>query len=78
MLIMKGVKKMREIQRNCHGTEFAVWIDKEEKNLLEDYAKLKELYNKEATLLIINPEAYFGYDIKRGKAVALKFEEIKE
>lgn len=34
---------MRIIEKNAHGTEFAVWIDKEEKQLLETFENIREL-----------------------------------
>ena len=68
---------MRIIERNARGTEFAVWINKEEKNLLEAYEKMTKAFtNEEDRLLLINPDAYFGYNIKTGKAVILEFKEL--
>lgn len=67
---------MRIIERNAHGTEFAVWLDEEEKNLIEAYKELKRMSKKDSDILLINPETYFGYNIETGKAVALEFTEL--
>lgn len=70
--------KMRIIEKDCKGTQFAVWIDKKEKLWLETYAEMKKHYGEDATLLLINPDTYFGYDIQTGKAVALEFKELSQ
>ncbi len=67
---------MRIIERNAHGTEFAVWLDREEKNLIEGYNNLKKTMRKDSNILLINPETYFGYNIETGKAVCLEFTEL--
>jgi hypothetical protein len=69
---------MRIIEQNCHGTEFAVWIDKTEKDLLEAYAKMKKLNNDDATLLLVNPDTFFGFNCETGKAVTLEFKEWRD
>lgn len=66
---------MREIERNCKGTSFVVEINKEEKNLLEAFEELRKT-DKEASLLLINPETYFGYNLEKGVAITLEFKEL--
>lgn len=34
---------MKIIERNAHGTEFAVWLDKEEKELLETLENIRKV-----------------------------------
>lgn len=68
---------MRIIERNVKGTEFAVWIDKQEKQLLDAFAKMRETYKNDETLLLIQPDALFGYDTETGEAVTLEFRRLK-
>lgn len=66
---------MRIIEKNAHGTEFAVWIDKEEKDMLDAYARMKKHNNADATILLVNPDTFFGFNCETGKAVTLEFKE---
>ena len=68
---------MRIIERDCKGTQFAVWIDKEEKNLLEALENMRKIYG-DADLMLINPKNYQGYNTKAGYKIVLKEWEVLE
>ena len=68
---------MKIIEQDVKKTEFAVWIDKEEKQLLEAFENMKKtLKSKDDRILLINPETFFGYDIESNTEIRLEIKRI--
>lgn len=66
---------MKEIKRYLNEDYSVVEINKEERKLLKAFEEMRKV-DKEASLLLIDSDTYFGYNIETGTAVVLEFRDL--